>query len=157
MSENRGLFTLDAAQAYLSAEPEMTTEKLSDRLFTVTDGQVRTIFLEADNSVIAFDTFGTPGRARAYDDDARSVWDWVSHRTTSLPVPAAGVKRARDGQGPSLIEATTYRWKGHVGPEADFEKGCRPEEELIDWIKKCPVKRTRETLLDENIMTTKVL
>jgi glyoxylase-like metal-dependent hydrolase (beta-lactamase superfamily II) len=66
MSENRGLFTLDAAQAYLSAEPEMTTEKLSDRLFTVTDGQVRTIFLEADNSVIAFDTFGTPGRARAY-------------------------------------------------------------------------------------------
>ena len=66
MAENRGLFTLDAAQAYLSAEPEMTTEKLSDRLFTVTDGQVRTIFLEGDNSVIAFDTFGTPGRARAY-------------------------------------------------------------------------------------------
>ena len=66
MAENRGLFTLDAAQAYLSAEPGMTTEKLSDRLFTVTDGQVRTIFLEGDNSVIAFDTFGTPGRARAY-------------------------------------------------------------------------------------------
>jgi glyoxylase-like metal-dependent hydrolase (beta-lactamase superfamily II) len=66
MSENRGLFTLDAAQAYLSVEPEMTTEKLSDRLFTVTDGQVRSIFLEGDSSVIAFDTFGTPGRARAY-------------------------------------------------------------------------------------------
>ncbi len=66
MSENRGLFTLDAAQAYLSAEPEMSVEKLSDRLFTVTDGQVRTIFLEGDSSVIAFDTFGTPGRARAY-------------------------------------------------------------------------------------------
>jgi glyoxylase-like metal-dependent hydrolase (beta-lactamase superfamily II) len=66
MPENRGLFTLDAAQAYLSAEPEMSTEKLSDRLFSVTDGQVRTIFLEADSSVIAFDTFGTPGRARAY-------------------------------------------------------------------------------------------
>ena len=66
MSENRGLFTLDAAQAYLSAEPEMSTDQLSDRLFTVTDGQVRTIFLEGDSSVIAFDTFGTPGRARAY-------------------------------------------------------------------------------------------
>lgn len=64
------------------------------------------------------------------------------------------VEFARAGKGPSLIEATTYRWKGHVGPEADFEKGCRPEEELIDWMKKCPVKRTTETLLKENIMTT---
>ena len=63
------------------------------------------------------------------------------------------VAHARAGKGPSLIEATTYRWKGHVGPEADFEKGCRPEEELIDWMKKCPVKRTRETLLNENIMS----
>ncbi len=66
MAENRGLFTLEAAQAYLAAEPEMTTEKLSDRLYTVTDGQVRSIFLEGDTSVIAFDTFGTPGKARAY-------------------------------------------------------------------------------------------
>ncbi len=66
MSENRGLFTLDAAQAYLAAEPEMAVEKLSDRLYTISDGQVRTIFLEGDSSVIAFDTFGTPGRARAY-------------------------------------------------------------------------------------------
>ena len=63
------------------------------------------------------------------------------------------IAHARAGEGPSLIEATTYRWKGHVGPEADFEKGCRPEEELIDWIKKCPIKRTTETLLKENIMT----
>ena len=66
MTENRGLFTLDGAQAYLAAEPEMTTEQLSDRLFTITDGQVRTIFLAGDSSVIAFDTFGTPGKARAY-------------------------------------------------------------------------------------------
>jgi glyoxylase-like metal-dependent hydrolase (beta-lactamase superfamily II) len=65
MSENRGNFTLDAAQAYLSAEPEMVTEKLSDRLWTVTDGVVRTLFAEGDGSVIAFDTFGTPGKARA--------------------------------------------------------------------------------------------
>lgn len=66
MSENRGMFTLEAAQTYLAAEPQMQVEKLSDRLWTVTDGQCRTIFVEADNSVIAFDTFGTPGRARAY-------------------------------------------------------------------------------------------
>jgi glyoxylase-like metal-dependent hydrolase (beta-lactamase superfamily II) len=66
MSENRGLFTLDGAEAYLAAEPEMTVDQLSDRLYSVTDGQVRTLFIAADSTVIAFDTFGTPGRARAY-------------------------------------------------------------------------------------------
>jgi glyoxylase-like metal-dependent hydrolase (beta-lactamase superfamily II) len=66
MSENRGNFTLEAAQPYLAAEPEMTTDKLSDRLYSVSDGEVRTLFVEGDSSVIAFDTFGTPGKARAY-------------------------------------------------------------------------------------------
>jgi glyoxylase-like metal-dependent hydrolase (beta-lactamase superfamily II) len=60
------MFTLDAAQAYLSAEPEMETSQLSDRLWTVSSGTCRTIFIEAASSVIAFDTFGTPARARAY-------------------------------------------------------------------------------------------
>lgn len=66
MAENRGLFTLDSAQAYLAEEPEMAVEQLSERLFTVTDGLLRTMFIAGDSSVIAFDTFGTPGRARAY-------------------------------------------------------------------------------------------
>jgi glyoxylase-like metal-dependent hydrolase (beta-lactamase superfamily II) len=44
----------------------MVTEQLSERLFSVSDGQVRTIFGAGDTSVIAFDTFGTPGKARAY-------------------------------------------------------------------------------------------
>lgn len=66
MSENKGNFTLDAAQAYLAKEPEMQVESLSERLYTVTDGQCRTIFAAGNNGVIAFDTFGTPGRARAY-------------------------------------------------------------------------------------------
>ncbi|MCZ6678401.1 MAG: MBL fold metallo-hydrolase [Candidatus Poribacteria bacterium] len=66
MSENKGLFTSDKAQAYLAEEPEMEVEKLSDRLWSISDGVYRTIFLEAENSVLAFDTFGTPGRARAY-------------------------------------------------------------------------------------------
>ncbi|MFT5351099.1 MAG: glyoxylase-like metal-dependent hydrolase (beta-lactamase superfamily II) [Planctomycetota bacterium] len=66
MTENRGKFTREAAQAYLAKEPEMQVEKLADRIWTICDGTCRTVFLEADNSVIAFDTFGTPGRARAY-------------------------------------------------------------------------------------------
>ena len=70
MSENRGLFTTDKAQAYLAFEPDMTLEQLSERLWTVSDGTCRTIFIKGREGVIAFDTFGTPGRARAY---ARAV------------------------------------------------------------------------------------
>ena len=66
MSLNRGKFTHENARAYLDREPAMQIEALSDRLFTVTDGQCRTIFVNGLKSVIAFDTFGTPGRARAY-------------------------------------------------------------------------------------------
>jgi glyoxylase-like metal-dependent hydrolase (beta-lactamase superfamily II) len=66
MTENRGKFTIDAAQAYLAHEPEMQVEALTERLFTVTDGHCRTLFVAGDTGVIAFDTFGTPGRARAY-------------------------------------------------------------------------------------------
>ncbi len=63
------------------------------------------------------------------------------------------VSRGRRGGGPSLIEAKTYRWKGHVGPEADFEKGCRPREELLYWMEKCPVKTFREFLVKEHVLT----
>ncbi len=66
MSENRGLFTTANAQAYLAKEPDMQVDRLSDRMWTISDGVYRTIFLEGDQSVIAFDTFGTPARARAY-------------------------------------------------------------------------------------------
>ena len=66
MTENRGKFTIEAAQAYLAHEPEMQVDALSERLFTVSDGHCRTIFVASETGVIAFDTFGTPGRARSY-------------------------------------------------------------------------------------------
>jgi glyoxylase-like metal-dependent hydrolase (beta-lactamase superfamily II) len=66
MTEHRGIFTSDAVADYLVAEPTLTSEQLSDRLWTVSDGKYRTIFLEASDSVVAFDTLGTPAKARAY-------------------------------------------------------------------------------------------
>lgn len=65
MTENRGMFTLETAQRYLAVEPEMQVTKLSDRLWSLSDGHCRTLFIEGDSGVIAFDTFGTPGKARA--------------------------------------------------------------------------------------------
>lgn len=63
------------------------------------------------------------------------------------------VHMARAGGGPSLIECRTYRWKGHVGPDCDVEKGCRPKDEHSLWLKKCPVDRTRKLLLEKRIMS----
>ena len=67
MSElNTGLFTAPNAREYLEREPQMTVDRISGRLWTISDGVRRTMFMEADNSVVAFDTFGTPGAAQAY-------------------------------------------------------------------------------------------
>ena len=66
MSEHQGIFTSDAVKGYLAAEAKMESEQLSERLWTVSDGKYRSIFVEAESSVVAFDTFGTPARARAY-------------------------------------------------------------------------------------------
>mgnify|MGYP001593117573 CR=1 FL=1 len=63
------------------------------------------------------------------------------------------INRARSGKGPTFMECRTYRWKAHVGPDCDVEKGCRPREELDQWVKRCPVKRFRELLLDENVLS----
>ena len=56
----------------------------------------------------------------------------------------AALEKARDGGGPSLIEARTYRHSGHS--RADPAK-YRPEGELEKWLKLDPVVTYRERLL----------
>jgi glyoxylase-like metal-dependent hydrolase (beta-lactamase superfamily II) len=63
---NTGLFTAANAREYLEREPKMTVDRVAGRIWTACDGVRRTVFLEGDSSVVAFDTFGTPGAARAY-------------------------------------------------------------------------------------------
>jgi pyruvate dehydrogenase E1 component alpha subunit len=56
--------------------------------------------------------------------------------------------KARSGDGPSLIEAKTYRHSGHS--RADPAK-YRPEGELDEWKKRDPIKIYRERLLEFGI------
>lgn len=58
-----------------------------------------------------------------------------------LEASSEAIERARQGLGPSFIEARTYRWKTHVGPESDVEKGFRDAEEVSSWMKNCPIER----------------
>ncbi len=59
-------------------------------------------------------------------------------------VALAAVARARSGEGPSLVEAVTYRHGGHS--RADPGK-YRPDEEVAEWLAKDPLPRYRERLL----------
>jgi acetoin:2,6-dichlorophenolindophenol oxidoreductase subunit alpha len=59
------------------------------------------------------------------------------------------VDRARSGEGPSLIEAETYRIKGHyIG---DPEQMYRNKREVEIYWEKEPIKRFERQLIDRNI------
>lgn len=56
------------------------------------------------------------------------------------------VQRARAGEGPTLLECRTYRWRGHVGPADDLEVGEGRRRELDEWRQRDPIARCRERL-----------
>ena len=65
------------------------------------------------------------------------------------------VNRARAGEGPSLIEFKTYRWRGHF--ESNFLPDLRPREELEEWRKRCPVVFMERQLIKMGIMDNEEL
>ncbi len=60
------------------------------------------------------------------------------------------IKRARAGEGPSLIECKTYRHRGHF--EGD-PCAYRTDDELAEWKEKDPLTRFEKKLLDMNVLT----
>jgi TPP-dependent pyruvate/acetoin dehydrogenase alpha subunit len=68
-------------------------------------------------------------------------------------VVSEAVKRARAGQGPSLVEAKTYRYRHHAeGPLFDMMKYRSPEE-VEQWKQRDPVVLTRTYLVSEGILS----
>ena len=64
---------------------------------------------------------------------------------------AEAAERARRGEGPTLIEAKTYRYKGHSKSDA---KKYRTRDEELDWRKNrdC-IKRLQEILIEKGLLT----
>ncbi len=62
---------------------------------------------------------------------------------------AESVRRARKGEGPTLVECKTYRWRGHW--EGDPQK-YRGQEEVKKWMEKCPIKRFEAHLVETGIL-----
>src|SRR5690606_37800586 len=63
----------------------------------------------------------------------------VVHQTV-----ARAAARARAGDGPSLLEARTYRHYGHSRTDP---ARYRPEEEVREWLARDPLTVARERLL----------
>ncbi|HWH20220.1 MAG TPA: thiamine pyrophosphate-dependent enzyme, partial [Solirubrobacterales bacterium] len=83
--------------------------------------------------------FGMPA-AEVDGNDVTDVWR----------AAGAAVRRAREGGGPSFIEARTYRIQGHFEAEA-FVLGTgryRTEEEIEAWREQDPIARFRAGLID---------
>ncbi|WP_346774007.1 thiamine pyrophosphate-dependent dehydrogenase E1 component subunit alpha [Brevibacillus sp. SYP-B805] len=68
-----------------------------------------------------------------------------------MNVTYEAVQRARNGEGPTLIEAKTYRWKGHSKSDA---KKYRTREEEMEWRNnRDPIARMKQVLLAAGILS----
>jgi pyruvate dehydrogenase E1 component alpha subunit len=88
----------------------------------------------------------------------RAIWKWAAtyglhsvivDGTNVLAVHDAAkqaVKRAREGGGPTFIEATVYRFRAHGGAGDDSKTGYRDITEREAWEPYCPIKTYHEFL-----------
>lgn len=67
------------------------------------------------------------------------------------------IAAARAGEGPQLIEAVTYRWRGHVGHREDNDVGVQRKEGLVEWKKRDPIGRLAAAMIRAGILTDREL
>ena len=96
----------------------------------------------ADNIFEQAAAHAMPG-LRVDGNDVLAVYEAVGQAVT----------RARAGQGPSLIECRTYRWREHVGPNDDTHLGYRSREEVEQWTSRCPIKQFARRLEAERVLS----
>jgi pyruvate dehydrogenase E1 component alpha subunit len=95
------------------------------------------------------DGYGIEGRV-VDGNDVLSVYNVAKY----------AVEKARAGDGPTIIECKTYRWYDHYGvagarPGVDgsFGLSYRSDRELRDWMAKDPIRRIRQLLVSEKVIT----
>ena len=64
------------------------------------------------------------------------------------------IKHAKAGKGPTLIEAKTYRWRGHWTGDPEV---YRTKDDVKEWMEKCPIKRMKAKMIEDKIATEKEL
>ena len=79
--------------------------------------------------------YGMPGIA-VDGNDAMAVYEAARE----------AVRRARAGEGPTLLECRTYRTRPHAEGMGDYS--YRTREEVAEWREKCPIQRFRSALIE---------
>ena len=82
--------------------------------------------------------YGIPGET-VDGNDALAVYQTVQ----------TAIERARAGDGPSLIENMTYRWRGHSKSDRNV---YRTQEEIEEWKGRCPIQRFKRLLKEAEVM-----
>ncbi len=82
--------------------------------------------------------YGLPG-LEVDGNDARAVYRAAEE----------AVRRARRGEGPTLLECKTYRTRPHAEGMEDFTYRTRAEVE--EWKARCPLQQLRSSILEENL------
>lgn len=85
--------------------------------------------------------YGIPGVA-VDGNDALAVYE----------ATAAAARRARAGEGPTLIEAKTFRWFGHAINNPASNLGRDPDE-INAWKARDPIPRFERILLERGVIT----
>jgi pyruvate dehydrogenase E1 component alpha subunit len=88
-------------------------------------------------------------RAASYAMTARRIDgnDVIAVRETI----SAAAARARSGEGPTMVEALTYRQKGHSRTDAG---AYRPPGELEEWLARDPIARFERLLMEAGVATS---
>ena len=62
------------------------------------------------------------------------------------------VTMSREQRRPALLEALTYRWRGHVGHREDEDVGVERTDNLAAWHQRDPIKRLVEGALQRGLL-----
>ena len=66
---------------------------------------------------------------------------------------AEAVRRARAGEGPTLLDCLTYRFFGHFTGDKGHGITYRTKQEMEEWRNRCPIARLRRHLLGAAMAT----
>jgi TPP-dependent pyruvate/acetoin dehydrogenase alpha subunit len=64
---------------------------------------------------------------------------------------AKAVAHCRGQHGPYFMECMTYRWREHVGPLFDYDRGYRPKSEVEHWMARDPIKQLSAVCVQQSV------
>jgi len=70
-------------------------------------------------------------------------------------VALEAISRAKKGEGPTLVECETYRYKGHGVYDSGLD--YRTQQEVDDWMKRDPIQAFERKLTEEKLATVEEL